>query len=94
MAGTQPAPSAALLKIMGGTLAQPFFATPLEITTNKQSACHLTSTYAVMRAGGSSDAACSGVRTLRIAPRHCTSAYGSSGMCTKRKQPAAFPPPR
>jgi len=35
MAGTQPAPSAALLKIMGGILAQPFFATLLEMTTNQ-----------------------------------------------------------
>ena len=43
---------------MGGTLAQPFFATLLYITTNKQSARHLTSTYAVMRAGRSSGAAC------------------------------------
>ena len=43
---------------MGGTLVQPFFATLLEITANKQSACHLTSTYAVMRAGRSSGAAC------------------------------------
>jgi hypothetical protein len=35
MAGTQPAPSAALLKAMGGILAQPFFATLLEMTTNQ-----------------------------------------------------------
>jgi hypothetical protein len=35
MTGTQPAPSVALLKIMGGTLAQPFFATLLEMTTHQ-----------------------------------------------------------
>ena len=35
MTGTQPAPSAALLKIMGGTLAQPFFATLPEMTTDQ-----------------------------------------------------------
>jgi hypothetical protein len=53
MTGTQPAPSAALLKIMGGTLTQPSFATLVEVITNKQSACHMTSKYAVTRVGGS-----------------------------------------
>jgi hypothetical protein len=58
MTGTQPAPSAALLKIMGGTLAQPFFATLLEIPTNQAVDLSPDLNVRGMRAGGSSGAAC------------------------------------
>jgi hypothetical protein len=88
MTGTQPAPSAALLKIMGGTLAQPFFATLLGMTTNQ--AVGLSPDLNVRGHEGRWLVRC-GMHVVRMAPRYYTSAYGPSGACTNASSPLPFP---